>query len=163
MPGKYHHMNEMYEYILNELKNEIKLHGLKSGEIIIELDQINRDTNTSIFNLIDRFFLDNNIQTEHKDFTIKEIILNEAINSIVYGFSSKPNYTNLDREFSDTQKNKIAYTFISLFSNPKFYSLNTRIYREPLDLADFWETGGAIVVDDKMIGIIWVNDLYDKF
>lgn len=27
----------------------------------------------------------------------------------------------------------------------------------------FCETGAAIVVDDKMIGIIWVNDLYDKF
>jgi len=106
MPGKHRHMNEMHEYILNELKKEIKLHGLKSGEIIIELDQINKDTNTSIFNLIDSFFFDNNIQTEHKDFTIKEIILNEAINSIVYGFSSKPNYTHIDRNLATPKKIK---------------------------------------------------------
>lgn len=162
MSGKSHHMNEMHEFTLNELKNEIKLHGIKSGEIIIELNPI-KDVNASIDNLINTFFFDNNILPEHRDFSINEILLKEAVISIIYGLSKKPNYTLIDIEFTSTEKNKIAYTFISLFSDPKFYSLNTRIYREPLNLEDFWETGGAIVVDDKMIGIIWINDLYDKF
>jgi hypothetical protein len=155
-------MDEMHAYILEDLKREVQLHGLRSGEIIIELSQI-VDINAPIEDLIGPFLAIHNIKAENRNFVTKEINLEKAINSIIYGFSVKPNYTKIDTVFSDTQKNKIAYTFIRLFDNPQFYSLNTRIYREQLDPGDFWETGGAIVVDKNMIGIIWVNDLYNKF
>ena len=153
----------MHTYILENLKNEVRSHGLRSGEIIIELDQIDPGNNPSIENKIDAFFRHNNIKTEVDNYIATERDLKTTLNSIIYGLSVKLEYTKIDTVFSDTQKNKIAYTFIGLFNNPKFYSINSRVYRENLDLWDFWEFGGAILIDNEMIGIIWINDLYDKF
>jgi hypothetical protein len=87
----------------------------------------------------------------------------DALKSIKYGLSSKLNYTKLDKEFSQSDQNDLAFTFLQLFEKPSFYTVNSRVYKSDLDLGDFWESGGAILVDKERIVIFWTNDLYDMF
>ncbi len=149
-------------FIIETLTNEVSSHGLKSGEIIIQLDDI-KIHSTNLKDIVDTFFENNSIKTHPKQFDIIEISENDALKSIIYGLSTKPNYTKIDNPFSKSDQNKLAYTFIQLFDNPTYYLVTTRLYKTDLDLDDFWESGGTIAVDKKMIGLFWTNDLYDKF
>lgn len=149
-------------FIVETLRNDINSHGLISGEIIIQFDDINPNSR-NIKLIVDNFFEHNSIKTFPIDYNITEIAEKEALSSIIYGLSEKPNYTKINKPFIKTDQNKFAYTFIQLFDNPKYYSINTRLYKTDLDLEDFWESGGAIVIDKCSIGLFWTNDLYDKF
>lgn len=147
------------EYIIDYLKKETKEHNLKSGEIIFEYD-----TCKDIEDLtarVKRFFKKYNIKTENANPTISEITGHEAIESIKYGLSTKANYTVIDKEFTESNKNEIVYIFMQLFTQPIYYTLDCRLRQKDLDRNDFWEMGGMIVLDKKSIGILWINDLYD--
>ena len=80
-----------------------------------------------------------------------------------HGMSTKINYTTIDLEFTSSEQNKYAHGFLDFFDNYKCFTTESRLYQENLDLNDFWEVGGTIVVDDTKIGVFWINDLYDKF
>lgn len=149
------------EYIIDYFRKEIKEHNLKSGEIIFEYD-----TNKNIADLTARlknFFKKHDIKTENENPTISEITQQEAIESIKHGLSTKTNYTVIDIEFTESDKNKFVHMFQDLFKQPKFYKLDCKLYQTPLDTNDFWETGGAILLDNQSVGILWTNDLYEKF
>lgn len=154
--------NESHRYIFDNLINKIKAHKLKSGEIILLFETI-QDNNTHTNDIITYFLLSNSIKTEPRTFEVVEITSQQAISSIKYGLSTKSDYTSIEVEFSDSDQNFIVYTFLGLFDKPKFYSIDARLYRTDLDVNDFWESGGAIVVDSKSIGILWANDLYNMF
>ncbi|NMM50770.1 hypothetical protein [Marinigracilibium pacificum] len=148
-------------YII-EFRNAIESHNLKSGEIILQICEHDGYRDNYI-NLIKDFFTKTNIHLEKESFDINRIKRNEAISAIKFGLSTKPNYTSIDKEFNESDKNRYANGFIDFFINPDFFSVNVRIFNKDLDLNDFWETGGAILIDDNKIGLFWINDLYDKF
>ncbi|MBX2887792.1 MAG: hypothetical protein KF829_03995 [Ferruginibacter sp.] len=149
------------EYIIEYLRKEIREHNLKSGEIIFEYDSYvnNKDLTTRLKSFFDK----HNITTENTNPTISEITRQEAIESIKYGLSTKANYTVIDKEFNESDKNKFVHMFLDLFKQPKFYTLDCKLYQTLLDTNDFWEIGGAILLDYQSIGILWTNDLYEKF
>ena len=155
-------MTESNEKIIENLKLEISRHNFKSGEIILALAEIT-ETKTETINFLKHFFHKNLIKTIPTDFTLSKIMREEAIRSEKYGFRTKPNYTSCDFEFSERDKNTIVYSYLQLFDKPEFYSTSAKIYQANLDLEDFWETGGFIAIDKKSIGILWINDLYDRF
>jgi hypothetical protein len=156
-------ITETQQYILETLLSKIKSHNLKSGEIIISFQNIVK-RNAEIKAIIIDFFLNNAIQTDPSPFDIKEIAEYEATNSMKYGLSTKPNYTSADIQFSEQDQNKIVHLFLQLFEKPCFYTINdAKVYKESLDLDDSWKCGGAIIIDEKSIGMLWTNDLYDKF
>lgn len=152
-------MTEEKLFIINTIKDKITSHHLLSGEVILCFENINGKIGT-LRQLIDAFLKNNGIKTETLKFDLIEISDKEAIKSICYGLSTKPNYTAIQKEFLKTDQNTLSYSFCQLFDKPKFYSLNTRIYQMDLNLGDFWESGGAIAIDKNMIGLFWVNDLY---
>ncbi len=146
----------------NDFKESIASHNFKSGEILLFICE--HDKNRHDFeSLIKNFFKETNIQTEDKEFNVSKLGRKEAIESIKFGLSTKANYTCIDQEFKVVDRNKYSNGFITFFNNPDFYSIDTRIFKTDLDLNDFWEIGGSILIDDHKIGIFWVNDLYDKF
>jgi hypothetical protein len=149
-------------YILDGLKAKVKSHNLKSGEVILLYDKID-NKKTEISETVKDFFAVHSLMTYPAMFTITEINYNDAVNSMKYGLATKPNYTVIETEFSTSDQSQIVYNFLQLFDNPNFYSIDTKLYKEALDLNDFWECGGAIVIDKNAIGILWTNDLYDKF
>ena len=147
---------------IDTLTNELNSHLLKSGEVILQFDQIKTHPK-NLKDIIETFFEINSIKTVTKQFDIVEISKDEAINSIIYGLSIKPNYTLIATPFTKSGQNKFAFNFVQLFDNPTFYSVNTRLYKTDLNLGDFWESGGAFGIDKNMIGLFWINDLYDKY
>ncbi len=149
-------------YILNTLLDKLKWHNLISGEVIVLHDSIG-ETRIGLTVVIKHFLSANLIKTYPDTFDIKEITFEEAINSMKYGLSTKPDYTRIDTEFSIHDQNQLVYSFLHLFDNPRFYTINAKIFRTDLDLNDFWESGGAILTDKNSIGLFWTNDLYNKF
>lgn len=147
---------------IETLTIQVESHGLKSGEVIIELGEIQQH-HREIEKIVVDFFRLHQIKTASKQFEIIEISEKEAINSIIFGLSTKPNYTLIEKQFSMSDQNKLAYNFVQIFENPTFYSVETRLHKSDLDLSDFWESGGAIAIDKNLVGIFWTNDLYDKF
>ncbi len=104
--------------------------------------------------------LNGNITSPSPKYPVKEISKNEAIESISYGLSIKLNYTLVDREFNKSDQNKAAWGFLSFFKNPKFYSGEPGIW-QTVDISnEFYEAGGAILIDSEKIGLFWVNDIY---
>ena len=71
-----------------------------------------------------------------------------------YGLSSKINYTRIKQVFSLSDQNRLVHSFLRLFEQPRFYSANVRIYQSNLDLGDFWESGGAIVIDERAVTVV---------
>lgn len=148
------------DYITDYLRKEIKEHNLKSGEIIFEYDT--NDNIKDLSAMVSLFFQKYQIKTESLNPAFYEITQNEAIESIKYGLSTKANYTVIDKEFNQSDKNRFAHMFFELFKQPKCYTLDGRLYQTALNINDFWETGGAILIDGQNIGILWTNDLYDR-
>ena len=155
-------MREDHLYILEAIKSRIASHGLKSGEVIVVCDDLHNQKG-DIKEIVVTFLRDNSINTKPSVFEIIEISKDEALKSIKYGLSTKPNYTAIEQEFSTSDQNELTFSFLQLFDKPKFYSLDSRIYKTDLDKTDFWESGGAIAIDKERIGIFWTNELYDKF
>jgi len=156
-------MDPATDYLINTLKNKIQEHNLRSGEVIIEVDDYDLSKTNSAEKGIGDFFQKHTLKTHPEKFEVREIYGKEAMASVRFGFSVKPDYTKIDKVFTDQDRNGIIFPFINLFTEPKYYSLNTRVYRAKLNLIDFWESGGAVLIDATKIGIIWVNDLYDTF
>lgn len=155
-------MNPEKLFQFDEIKTEINFHNLKSGEIIFLFEKMDAnilDPKTKI----QKLFYRNKVQILPKSFELIELTKAESIKSAKYGLSTKPNYTSIDIEFSESEKNKIIFSFLKLFDNPKFYSINAKIFTIKLDLNDFWESGGFVAIDKDSIGMLWINDLYDKF
>ena len=150
------------KYILDSLKEKVNSHNLKSGEVILLYDKVDNNK-TEISETVKDFFTQHSLMTFPTNFIVTEVNYNDAVNSMKYGLTTKPNYTAVDVEFSTSDQNQIVYGFLQLFDNPKFYSIDSKLYKETLDLNDFWESGGAIIVDKNSIGVLWTNDLYDKF
>ena len=113
--------------------------------------------------LVATFFAQQVIQVLPVGVPVSEMTHQQAIASMKYGLSSKINYTRISREFLPSDQNRIVHSSLRLFDRPPFYTTSARIYRADLDLEDFWESGGAIVIDDRTIGILWTIDLYAKF
>lgn len=155
-------MKEEHLYILETIKSRIASHGLKSGEVIVFCNDL-ANHERHVKQIVNTFLRNNSIHTEPSEFELTEISKDEALKSIKFGLSTKPNYTAIDKEFSQSDQNELAFTFLQLFDKPKFYALDSRVYKTDLDITDFWESGGAIVIDKERIGIFWTNDLYDKF
>ena len=155
-------LTEIQRQLLAELQQEVQAHGLYSGEIILELAAVT-GSRYAVEPLVAAFFLQQGIRVFPEGVPFSEIAYQQAVASMKYGLSSKINYTRINREFLPSDQNRIVHAFLRLFDKPQFYSTNARIYRSDLDLEDFWESGGAIVIDDHAIGILWANDLYAKF
>lgn len=155
-------LTETQRQLLAELQQEVQAHGLQSGEIILELAAVTA-SRYAVEPLLVTFFAQHAIQVSPKGVPMGEITYQQAITSMKYGLSSKINYTRIKREFSPSDQNRIVHSFLRLFEQPRFYSTAARIYQSNLDLEDFWESGGAIVIDEHAIGILWTNDLYAKF
>ena len=149
-------------FIINALKDEIEMHNFQSGEIILELDSVKNANDKPIKNIA-FFFSEKEIKTEKTHFDLEEMTASEAVAAIAFGLSVKPNYTVIDEPFSVSEQQKLAHCFVALFVKPTFYRLTTRIFQADLDLNDFWESHGTIVLDKHHIGIFWTNDLYGKF
>ena len=155
-------MNCFESDCFKDFKRAVESHNIKSGEIILEIFE--HYTNRYDFEiLIPKFLKVINVRTERSSFKIRKLQRNEALESIRYGLTTKPNYTCIDKEFSNSEINEYVLGFINMFNNPDLYGVGTRLYRSELDLNDFWEVGGAISVDDEKIGIFWINDLYNQF
>ena len=155
-------LTETQRQLLAELQHEVQSHGLYSGEIILELAAV-AGSRYDVERLVATFFSQQGIQVFPKGMPANEITYQQAVASMKYGLSSKINYTRTTRAFSPSDQNRIVHAFLRLFDKPHFYSTSARIYRSDLDLEDFWESGGAIIIDDQAIGILWQNDLYAKF
>ena len=155
-------LTETQRQLLAELQQEVQAHGLQSGEIILELAAVTA-SRYAVEPLLATFFAQQAIQVSPKGVPVSEINYQQAATSMKYGLSSKINYTRIKREFSPSDQNRIVHSFLRLFEQPRFYSTDARIYQSNLDLEDFWESGGAIVIDEHAIGILWTNDLYAKF
>jgi hypothetical protein len=155
-------LTEIQRQSLAELQHEVQTHGRHSGETILELDAVTV-SRYAIKPLLATFFAQHAIQVSPAGLPINEITYQQAVASMKYGLSSKINYTRIKREFSPSDQNRIVHSFLRLFEQPRFYSTSARIYKSNLDLEDFWESGGAIVIDEYAIGILWTNDLYAKF
>lgn len=149
-------------FIINALKDEIEFHGFQSGEIILELDSVKNAIDKPIKN-IEFFFLQKEIKTEKPHFDLEEMTASEAVGAIAFGLSVKPNYTVIEEPFSVSEQQKLVHCFVALFVKPTFYRLKIRIFQTDLNLNDFWESHGAIVIDKHHVGIFWTNDLYEKF
>lgn len=137
-------------------------HHFKSGEIILLIYEYDKKK-YNFESLIRHFFQVSNIETESSVFNVSRLEKFEAIESIKYGLKTKANYTCIEKEFTDSDKNRYSNEFIAFFENPEFYTIDTRIFKADLNLNDFWEVGGSIIVDDSKVGIFWINDLYDQF
>ncbi|RZK31928.1 MAG: hypothetical protein EOO63_02875 [Hymenobacter sp.] len=155
-------LTEIQRQLLAELQHEVQAHGRQSGEIILELAAVTA-SRYAIEPLLATFFAQQAIQVSLTDSPMSEITYQQAVTSMRYGLSSKINYTRIKQAFSPSDQNRIVHSFLRLFQQPRFYSTDARIYQADLDLEDFWESGGAIVVDEQAIGILWTNDLYAKF
>ncbi|MBO2008084.1 hypothetical protein [Hymenobacter negativus] len=155
-------LTETQRQLLAELQQEVQSHGLQSGEIILELSEV-AGSRYAVEPLLVAFFSQQAIRIFPEGSAVSEITYQQAVASMKYGLSSKINYTRINREFSPSDQNRIVHSFLRLFDKPRFYSTSARIYRANLDLEDFWESGGAIVIDEHAIGILWENDLYAKF
>lgn len=153
---------EIQRQLLAELQHEVQSHGLVSGEIILELAGLTA-SRYDIGLLLADFFAQQGIRISSEDALVSEMTYQQAVASMKYGLSTKINYTRINQEFSPSDQNRIVHAFLRLFDKPRFYFTSARIYRADLDLEDFWESGGAIVIDAQSIGILWVNDLYAKF
>ena len=149
-------------FIINALKDEIEMHNFQSGEIILELDSVENAIDKPLKN-IEFFFSEKQIKTEKLHFDLEELTASEAVAAIAFGLSVKPNYTVIHEPFLVSEQQKLAHCFVALFVKPTFYRLKTRLFQADLDLNDFWESHGAIVIDKHNIGIFWTNDLYGKF
>ncbi len=145
-----------------EFRKKIIEHNLISGEIILHLYSHSEKPYKPRL-LINKLFEAENIKVENDKFDVKKITVNQLKNSIKYGLSTKLNYTKIEVEFDSLQQNKYAYEFINLFTNPMCYKIDSRIYINDLDLDDFWEVGGGIIIDNTQVGIFLINDLYNKF
>lgn len=154
--------NSTKRHILESLKDKIKSHNLKSGEVILLYDKVDSNK-TEISEVIKSFFAEHSLMTYPTKFTLTEVSYYDAVDSMKYGLRTKPNYTVIDVDFSTSDQNQIVHSFLQLFDNPKFYSIDSKLYKDTLDLNDFWESGGAIIIDKNAIGVLWTNDLYDKF
>lgn len=154
--------NPGQQSVIAILKEKIASHHLKSGEVILLYDEADKNI-TEVSRAIEIFCTKHTLKIYPAHFKVTEISHQQAVNSIKYGLSTKPNYTSVGIEFSASAQNQIVYSFLQLFNNPRFYSIDSKLYQTALDLDDFWESGGAIVIDKHSIGILWVNDLYDKF
>lgn len=145
-----------------EFKESTISHNLKSGEIIIFIYNHNINQHHTD-RLIREFLLETGIKISNPSFHVSKYNKPDAIKSMKYGLSTKPNYTSIDKEFNESDINSIVNRFIEFFNSPNFYSINSKIYLNDLDLNDYWETGGSILIDKDKIGILWINDLYDLF
>jgi len=150
-----------------KIKDKLKSHNLRSGEIILEVRQI-QTRFFSMNDLIINFFRSAGIRTEETAFDNRRINFekqrlseDEALDKIFYGLKSKPNFTLIDYPISAEKAHEYAQEVISFFDKPRFYTYESRIYQKPLDLSDLWESGGFLIADDEKVGIFWVNDLYD--
>lgn len=121
------------------MRKKIKEHNLKSGEIIFEYDRDNKtqDPQTSVENFFEKY----NIKTEESHPIVSEVTKEEAIASILYGLSTKLNYTVIDKEFTQADKNEIVHLFMQLFTQPTYYTLSCRLYQTSIDINDCRETG----------------------
>ncbi len=155
-------LTETQRQLLAELQHEVHAHGLYSGEIILELAAV-AGSRYDVERLVATFFSQQGIRVFPEGMPVSETTSQQAVASMKYGLSSKINYTRINRAFSPSDQNRIVHAFLRLFDKPRFYSTSARIYRSDLDLEDFWESGGAVVIDDRVIGILWQNDLYAKF
>jgi hypothetical protein len=155
-------LTETQRQLLAELQHEVQSHGLCSGEIILELAAV-AGSRYDVGQLVATFFSQQDIRVFPAGLPVSEITYQQAVASMKYGLSSKINYTRINRPFSPSDQNRIVHAFLRLFDKPRFYSTSARIYRSDLDLEDFWESGGAVVINDHAIGILWQNDLYAKF
>ena len=153
-------MKTYHSLQFSELKSLVLQHHLKSGEIIISTRLRNVYPSHDI-DEIRTFFDHENIETEEPHFELVNLPYKEATESIKYGLSTKLNYTKIEKEFTDEDRTKYAREFLSFFCNAKLYQLNTRIKQSNIPFDDFWETGGVIAIDKSLIGIFWINDLYD--
>ena len=145
-----------------DFKNEILEHNLISGEIILSLYSHSKSVYQPKI-LIDELFKLEDVKIDDEKLDFKKISINQMINSIKFGLSTKPNYTKIETEFDTSKQNKYTFEFTALFENPMCYKIDNKIYVDNIDLDDFWETGGGILIDNKHIGIFLINDLYDKF
>ncbi len=141
------------KYILDSLKDKVNSHNLKSGEVILLYDKVDNNK-TEISEMVTVFFAQHSLMTFPTKFIVTEVSYNHAVNSMKYGLTTKPNYTVIDVEFSTSDQNQIVYSFLQLFDNPKFYSIDSKLYKETLDLNDFWKSGGAIIIDKNPIGVL---------
>jgi len=155
-------MQKIISKYFTEFKKGIIAHHLVSGEIILHLYS-HTETPHKPRPLINKLFELENIKVENPNFDIKKITVNQLMNAIKYGLSTKLNYTKIKVEFDSFKQSKYSLEFINLFESPMCYKIDTRTYVNNLDLDDFWEVGGGIVIDNKHIGIFLINDLYDKF
>ena len=155
-------LTEIQCQLLSELQHEVQSRGLHSGEIILEVAELT-DSRYAVEQLVATFFSQQGIRISPTGLPVNEMTYQQAVTSMKYGLSSKINYTRIDRPFLPSDQNRIVHAFLRLFENPRFYSTSARIYRSDLDLEDFWECGGAVVIDGRAIGILWANDLYAKF
>lgn len=147
---------------LAELRHEIQSHGRQSGEIILEVSPLTASP-YAIAAVVATFFAQQAIHLFPASSPVTEVPYQQAVASMKYGLSSKINYTRSKREFSPSDQNRLVHAFLRLFEKPRFYATSARIYQADLDLEDFWQSGGALVIDEQLIGIFWGNDLYAKF
>lgn len=154
-------VNDTQKYLCEHIQQSVNNHPLLSGEIIFKYSTI--DKAGSISTIIADFFLLHNIRTSPQKYWITETDKTSAIQSIRYGLSIKANYTKTDHPFSESEGNQLIYSFLQLFHNPSFFTTDAKVYQTPLNLEDFWECGGTIALDKTGIGILWINDLYNKF
>lgn len=154
------------EYYLS-LKDEILSHNLASGEIILEIYYYSKTL--SIKDLIFSFFEHINInidinqyQKDNFDFEKFKISKDKAIEDILFGLSTKPNYTIIDKEFNSHDSKRYAYQIIDFFKYPNFYTFDptSRLWLKDIYFDTWWLSGGFIVVGNDKIGIFWVNDTY---
>jgi len=155
-------MQKIVSKYFTEFRKEIIDHNLMSGEIILHLYSHNENPYKPRL-LINKLFNSEDIKVQDKNFDIEKTTVNQLTNSIKYGLSTKLNYTKIESEFDSSKQNKYSIEFINLFLTPMCYEIESKIYVDNLDLDDFWEVGGGIIIDSKHIGIFLINDLYDKF
>lgn len=148
--------------IIDLLRRMIAEHHFLSGEVIFELEPLEQVQQEDLHATVKAFFNRHGILTENR-FDVHKITREEAVRSICYGLSTKLNYTSILKEFTKSDQHTAAFRFLELFDQPQCYTIEQRIWQKPLNLDDFWETGGALVMDKQHIGIFWTNDLYDMF
>ena len=160
-----------YVELCSELNSFLLSHGFKSGEIILKLSQYS-DRYLNYQALIKEFLSFHKIKiiesVHRKNIDdigkyIKEIGREELDFILRQSFSIKPNYTIIDKPFSEEDIKEVKTKFLSFFPNkPTFYTFkDCDIFLKNLSFSYPWISSGVLVIDENNIGLLWVNDLYD--
>jgi hypothetical protein len=157
-PIQLHHFEPIQDNVHN--------HGWRASEVIFELHDLEA-TSYKDDETIEEYLDFLNIKTEELYRGFKAADRDEAFRTFDLAFRSKANHTTPQREFTVAERSKLFVKIESFLSNPRFFVKHVDspggaliLSRREIDFTTFWESHGLVFIDQRRIGMAWVNDMY---